>query len=85
MAKRSLVKVLLSLAALLSVHLGINRDSPDVELRTAYAQMWKRVARGRKDQANELREAKAAWEQAMASKAQAGRLPSGVKIGRAHV
>ena len=82
MAKRSLVKVLLSLAALLSVHLGINRDSPDVELRTAYAQMWKRVARGRKDQANELREAKAAWEQAMASKAQAGRLPSGVKTFR---
>ena len=47
LAKRALVKLLLSLAAILEIHLVINRDSPEADIRGAYAEVYKRAARVR--------------------------------------
>ena len=82
MAKRSLVKVLLSLATVFDVVLGINRDSPDADLREAYGQMRRRAARTRKEEAEQHKQAKIAWEQALASRAQVGRPASAAKSYR---
>ena len=82
MAKRMLVKLLFSLAAAYSIPLSINRDTPDVDVRATYAKVWRRASRNRMEDARLLKEAKVAWEQALAARAQVGRPSVGEAVYR---
>ena len=77
-----LVKLLFSLAAAYSIPLGINRDTPDVDVRATYAKVWRRASRNRMEDARLLKEAKVAWEQALAARAQVGRPSVGEAVYR---
>ena len=67
-AKRALVSLLLRLAALYSLTLGVNRDSPDAEVKRAFRRVSKRThpdRGGDKTKQQDLNNAYAAWESAV--------------------
>ena len=76
LAKRAFVKVLLSLAAAHSVSVGVNRDSEEKALLTAYRLVAKKVhpdKGGTKKEFTKLQAAKETWEKALKETAPRGR------------
>ena len=77
--QRAFVSLLLAVASIFSIQVRVNRDSHESALRNAYEEVLAHVGRKRtaKDKVQELRRAKASWEEASVKKAAAGRPPSG--------
>ena len=71
LAKRSLVRLLLRLAAAYQVVISINRDATDVKVTAAFRKVVLKVhpdKGGKVADAQELQAAKATWEQARRDK-----------------
>ena len=76
---------MIAIAALVSMHLGVSRDSPDKDLRAAYAKLQRRLGRNRAAHAQEaaqLKLAKVAWEQSLTDRCKAGRPATGPQCFR---
>ena len=81
LAKRALVTALLALASLLNVQIDVRRTSSADEVRATYSRILARASRAHV-QTSDLKKAKIAWEQALASKGKAGRPPAEDKAFR---
>ena len=67
-AKRALVSLLLRLAALYSLTLGVKRDSPDAEVKSAFRRVSKKAhpdRGGDTSKQQDLNNAYAAWQTAV--------------------
>ena len=75
LARRALVKVLLSLASVYAVLLSVTRDSNDADVLAGYKKLIRKVhpdKGGRKEECQRLQSAKDAWDVAKQAK-QSGR------------
>ena len=79
LCQRAFVSLLLAVASIFSIQTRVNRDSHESDLRNAYEEVLAQVGRKRtaKDKVQELRRAKASWEEALVKKDAGGRPPSG--------
>ena len=77
--QRAFVSLLLAVASIFSIQIRVNRDSHEGDLRNACEEVLAHVGRKRtaKDKVQELRRAKASWEEALVKKAAACLPPSG--------
>ena len=76
LARRALVKVLLSLASVYAVLLSVTRDSNDADVLAGYKKLIRKVhpdKGGRKEDCQRLQSAKDAWDVAKQGAKQSGR------------
>ena len=65
-AKRALVKLLMTMAAMYGLNLGVSRSSPDAEVTRAYRQAMKKIhpdKGGNPQHAQQINNAKDVWDQ----------------------